>query len=256
MTKGGGDHWAHMEKVLEDTRRYSRELLVEHEKLRARALVLETQRARLEEELLSLRHDLRREQAEVDELRAALSASDGQMTLLAERRVEVEQKNSRLTLLCGVGFRLFHGLLDRREVLDRIREVVADVVGSEEIAVFTLSPDRPVLRLEQSFGAPASLPEIPLGAGIIGRSVAQGQQWVVGRSPGGEPLPYEKDLQASIPLLMEGRIVGALAIFGLLPQKPRLESHDLDAFEILAIHAGTALQCASLLARVRDPIAS
>ncbi len=242
--------------MLEDTRRYSRGLLIEHEKLRARALVLETQRARLEEELLAVRHDLRREQAEGDELRAALSGSDREMTRLAERRVEVEQKNSHLTLLCGAGFRLFHGSLDRREVLDRIREVVADVVGSEEIAVFSLAPDRPLLRLEQSFGAPASFPEIPLGAGLIGRSVAQGQTWVAGRSQGGEPFPYEKDLQASIPLLVEGRPVGALAIFRLLPQKPKLESHDLDAFEILSIHAGTALHCASLLARVRDPIAS
>jgi GAF domain len=235
MTKGGGDHWAYMEKVLEDTRRYSRELLVEHEKLRARTLVLETQRARLEEDLLAAR-------------RAA--------TLCAEHSVAVEQKNSHLTLLCGASYRIFQGTLDRREVLLRIREVVADVVGSEEIAIFSVAPDRPLLRLEQSFGAPASFPEIPLGSGLIGRSVQQGQPWVAGRSPGGEPLPCEKDLQASIPLVADGRAVGALAIFRLLPQKPALEKHDLDTFEILATHAGTALHCASLLSRVRDPIAS
>jgi hypothetical protein len=221
MTKGGGDHWAHLEKVLEETRRYSRELLIEHEKLRARALALETQRARLEEELIASR-----------------------------------QKNSHLTLLCGASFRLLHGPLDRGEVLGRIREVVADVVGSEEIAVFGLAPDRPLLRLEQSFGAPPSLPEIPVGSGRIGRSVQQGHPWVAGRSPDVEPLPCEKDLQASVPLLAEGRPVGALAIFRLLPQKAGWEGHDLDAFELLATHAGTALRCASLLARVPNPIAS
>jgi GAF domain-containing protein len=212
MTTGGGDHWAQIQRVLEDTRRSSRELLVEHEKERARTAAL------------------------------------------TERCLELEQKASRLTLLCGASYRLFQGSLDRREVLLRIREVVADVVGSEEIAVFTVAPDRPVLRLEQSFGIAARLPEIAIGAGRIGRCVERGEPWVAGRS--GEALAFEADLQAAIPLLAGGRTVGALAIFRLLPQKPQLESHDLDTFELLATHAGAALHCASLLARLEMPTAS
>ena len=141
----GGEQGAAMERLVEETRRYSRELLAEHEKLRAHALALETQRARLEEELLT-----------------------------------AAQRNTRLTLLCGASYRLFHGRLDRKEVLLRIREVVADVVGSEEIAVFVLASDRPVLRLEQTFGASAVPPEIPVGAGRIGRSVERSE---IVRSP-------------------------------------------------------------------------
>jgi GAF domain-containing protein len=204
-----------MERLVEETRRYSRELLVEHEKLRAHTLALETQRARLEEELLT-----------------------------------ASQRNTRLTLLCGASYRLFHGRFDRGEVLLRIREVVADVVGSEEIAVFVLAADRAVLRLEQSFGAAGVPAEIPVGAGRIGRSVERNEIWFAGRSSG-DPLSGEADLQASIPLVVEGRPIGALAIFRLLPQKPRLEAHDLDTFELLATQAGAALHCASLLAR--DP---
>lgn len=253
MSKDGRDHWAHMEKVLEDTRRYSRELLVEHEKLRARSLVLETQQARLEEELQAARHDLLRERAERDELRAALSAVEKESTAFAERSVAVEQRNSQLTLLCGASYRLFHGTLERPEVLARIREVVADVVGSEEMAVFTLVPERAALRLEQAFGTSAAFPDIPLGSGLIGRSVQEGETWVAGRSADAA-LPYEKELQACVPLLVEGRPVGALAIFRLLPQKPRLQGHDLDTFELLATHAAAALYCAAL--RARDPIAS
>src|SRR5262245_51339395 len=173
MTKDG-DHWAPMERVLEDTRRYSRELLIEHEKLRARALVLETQRTRLEEEVLAARQELHGARMERDELRAALFESEKDGAARTERAVELEQVNTHLTLLGGASYRLFHGAFDRRDVLERIREVVADVVGSEEIAVFGLVPDRPVLRLEQSFGVPAALPEIPLGAGRIGRAVQQG----------------------------------------------------------------------------------
>jgi GAF domain-containing protein len=212
MTRGGGDHWAQMQRVLEDTKRYSHELLVEHEKLRARTLALN------------------------------------------ERCVELEQKTSRLTLLCGAGHRLFQGSLERREVLLRIREVVADVVGSEEIAVFTVASDRAVLQLEQCFGISATLPEIPVGVGRIGRCVQQGEAWIAGRSAG-EALPFEADLQAAIPLLVEGRAAGALAIFRLLPQKPQLESHDLDTFELLSTHAGAALHCASLRARLQNPTA-
>ncbi len=213
MTKSDADHWAQMQRVLEDTKRYSRELLLEHEKLRARTVEL------------------------------------------TERCVELEQKSSHLTLLCGASYRLFHGSLDRREVLLRIREVVADVVGSEEIAVFTVAPDRPVLRLEEAFGVAATFPEIPVGTGRIGRSVQQGEAWIAGRSAG-EALPFEIDLQAAIPLVAEGRAVGALAIFRLLPQKPQLERHDFDTFELLSTHAGAALHCASLRARLLSQTAS
>jgi hypothetical protein len=230
-----------MERVLEDTRRYAHELLVEHEKLRAHSLALETQGTRLAEER--------------DELRAALLASEKDGAVRAERAVELEQKNTHLTLLCGAAYRLFHGPLERGAVLQRIREVVADVVGSEEIAVFGLAPDRPVLRLEQSFGVERALPEIALGRGRIGHAVQQGEIWVAGR-PSAEALPGEADLEAAIPLVAEGRALGALAVFRLLPQKPRLERHDLDTFELLATHAGAALHCASVLARARSPLAS
>ncbi len=251
MSGESRDHWAYVEKVLQETRRYGRELLLEHEKLRVRTLALEAQRARLDEELQTARHDLLRRSAERDELRAALFALEKETKAFSERNVEVERQNSHLTLLCGASYRLIGGTLGRQEVLSRIREVVADVLGSEELAVFTIAPGSGALRLEQAFGTSVSFPDIALGSGLIGHSVQRGEIYVAGRSPGA-PLSHETDLQACIPLQVAGRPVGALAIFRLLPQKPAFEARDLDVFELLATHAAAALHSSALQARVAD----
>lgn len=224
------------------------------EKLRARALALEAQRARLEDELQTARREILQGREERERQHQALCALERENRDLSERYVEVERQNSNLTLLCGASYRL-HGSLERREVLERIREIVADLVGSEEIAIFTLPPGGSALLLEEAFGTTASFPEIPLGSGLIGRCVQDREIYVAGRS-GGAPLPYETDLQASIPLLLEGKPTGALAIFRLLPQKPGLEARDIEIFDLLATHAAAALHCAALQAQVVDRIAS
>lgn len=254
MDREAGHDWARVEKMLEDTRRYARELLQEHEKLRVRAFALEAQRARLEDELQAVRRDLSRGHDEQEQLRHELSAVEKEKSTFAERNVEVERQNSNLTLLFGASYRL-HGSLDRREVLARIREVVADLLGSEELAVFTLDPGGAALHLEQAFGTSPPFTDIPLGSGLIGRSVQEGEIYVAGRS-GGTPLAYEADLQACVPLFLDGRPTGALAIFRLLPQKPGLEAHDFEILELLATHAAAALHCAALRARLAAQIAS
>jgi hypothetical protein len=52
---------------------------------------------------------------------------------------------------------------------------------------------------------------------------------------------------ALIPLRLGQEISGAVAIFGLLPQKNgTFEEVDLELFDLLATHAATALYCTRL----------
>ena len=51
----------------------------------------------------------------------------------------------------------------------------------------------------------------------------------------------DQDLTACIPLSLDGQLMGAIAIFRLLPQKPNLEAIDYELFDMLAIHAAIAL---------------
>ena len=50
---------------------------------------------------------------------------------------------------------------------------------------------------------------------------------------------------------LDGRPVGAIAIFRLLPQKAGFETVDYELFDLLATHGATALHCSGLQARLR-----
>ena len=67
--------------------------------------------------------------------------------------------------------------------------------------------------------------------------------------PGGAP-GEEPGLTACIPLKLEDRVVGAIALFRLLPQKSGFESLDMELFELLGTHAATALYASGLHERV------
>ena len=56
----------------------------------------------------------------------------------------------------------------------------------------------------------------------------------------------EERLTACIPLVLDGKVTGAIAIFRLLPQKAGIEDVDRELFDLLATHAATALYCTSV----------
>ncbi len=64
----------------------------------------------------------------------------------------------------------------------------------------------------------------------------------------------EKDLTACIPLKVDGKVTGALALFRLLPQKQGFEAVDHELFDLLATHAATALHASARQARVGSVI--
>lgn len=185
--------------------------------------------------------------SEVEKLRAH---ADSRNSAMAERYASIEQQNTNLANLYVASYRL-HETLDRQGVLEIIQEILANVVGSEEIAVFEVDPPGESLVLLRSSGLDeARYRKLPARGGLIGGSVQSGEIFVAGDAPGGEGVPHEAGLTACIPLTLEGKVTGVIAVFRLLEQKKSLTRVDREVFELLATHAATALYSTELYARV------
>ena len=157
-------------------------------------------------------------------------------SLKAESEAQVSNLASLYTAVTSV-----HGALDRPTVLSSVQEIVTNLIGSEEIAIFETDASTGGVTLLASTGIePARYQEIDPGAGAIGRAAATGERLI---RPEGGSLTEAGDasLTACIPLEVAGRVVGVLAVFRLLPHKGRLDAIDLDLFDVLAAHAASAL---------------
>jgi len=223
----------------------SHELGKANEALRALAASLEAEMNRLHEQVVSLRAAGERHESEQARLAAQLESARSESRGFEQRYAEIEAQSSNLANLYVASYSL-HGTLDRQEVVATIQEIVANLIGSEEAGLFELAPGGEALELVASFGLEApGLRRVPLGAGRIGEAARTGEIFVVGP----EQVPAEDGLTACIPLKLDGRVTGAIAIFRLLPQKAGFEALDRELFELLATHAATALYCTSLHAR-------
>lgn len=182
----------------------------------------------------------------VAELDARLAEREHTVKACMERCARAEQQASRLMRLYVVLHRL-HEARGRQQVLDAIQEIVNHVIGSEELGLFRVDERTGALALVASMGIP---PErysamVP-GQGPIGQVVQSGQAWFAPRPPHagqGEPA----GVSACVPLRLEGRVHGALAIFGLLPHKQELDEVDYELLGLLEEHAARALLLADML---------
>ncbi|HEY2748684.1 MAG TPA: GAF domain-containing protein [Polyangia bacterium] len=172
---------------------------------------------RLQEEVVHLRADVRE---------------------LAERCTALEVEVGTLSNLYVASQRL-HETLDRGEVLRAIEEILINLVGSEELAIYEVDDGAATLSLLSSFGLPRErFASRRVDDGPIGRAVRTGKTVVVdGAAAAGD----EPKLTACVPLCVRDRVIGVIALFQLLPQKSRLEPVDHDLFDLLTTAAATAL---------------
>lgn len=156
--------------------------------------------------------------------------------LKAESEAQIANRASLYVAVTGV-----HGAVDRPSVLASVQEIVVNLIGSEEMAIFETDPARRRLTLLASLGIePGSYQDIHFGDGAIGRAAATGERLI--RQAGGSPTEDgDAALTACIPLKVAGRVVGVLAVFRLLPHKGRLDEIDVDLFDVLAAQAASAL---------------
>jgi hypothetical protein len=184
---------------------------------------------------------IRSTEKSLGELRSENASLRIQVATLRAELSDAEVQMTNLINLCVASHRL-HETFDRRELFDVIREIINNIVGSEELGIFELDRERSALSLVYSMGIELERFQcITLGSGVIGHTALTGELFIAsdGARP---PVPgNEPGLTAAIPLRFGSRIWGVIAIFGMLPQKPALKDQDRELFALLEKQAGLVL---------------
>jgi len=225
----------------EEQQKYMNALLQQNEKLRGQVATLESDYRRLESLQTSTSEELGR-------LRVQLDGAEQENRRYAEEHHQIETHNSNLANLYVASYQL-HSSVDREAVLQTIQEIVINLIGSEEVAIFERGASND-FHLVSAFGVEGSrLLKFSLGDGPIGRTLAAGETFVNFYARGGE-----NQLTACVPLKINGAIVGGILIFSLLEHKRELAPVDHELLELLAVHASTALYCATLHGQVNAAV--
>lgn len=248
-TKDGSGQREYVEKVLQNTQQFLEETLKENERLRALTIGLENERLRHREQILELRESVAK--LELQQVRQQQQVSDFEVE---NRRVftefsEIEQQNSNLANLYVASYRL-HGSVERTEVLQVIQEIIINLIGSEELGIYELDEKTQRLTLLSSFGLEGDAYSRILDDSPIARTAKTGEMFLIEPPPNNVSAPVTS-LTACIPLKVNERVIGVIAIFRMLPQKPALAEIDRELFSLLGSHAAMALYCSGLHARLR-----
>jgi nitrate/nitrite-specific signal transduction histidine kinase len=156
-------------------------------------------------------------------------------TYLLSRYAQLEEQNAALATLY-VACQSLHTSLKRADVLLSVREIVANLIGCEEYALFVIASEDE-LRLVDSFGINSSNYE------QIGWAMRQIENV---RRTGECYWSEDGELTACIPLRQHGVITGFLALFRLLPQKFELHETDRELLRLLESQLASALYCSEL----------
>lgn len=233
-------------KVQEDTDGYIREILSQTQQLRALTASLQAEKELLEEEVSRLRAELDRQRTDSQQLEQQIEQISRANQEALDRYHTVAAQNASLANLYVATYQL-HEAIDREAVLSGIREVIANLIGCEEVAIFEV--DGPCLRLARWFGMEPPHEPIPLGQGAIGAAAQSGRIFVAAPDKPDPRSPEERDLSACVPLKVDGLVIGAVALFRLLPQKYEgFTELDWELLNLLATHGATALYCTQLRA--------
>jgi hypothetical protein len=195
-------------------------------------------------ELLGRIEDLEQENHSILE---QLRSVENENQQFAERYLEIEEENNNLANLYVASYQL-HSTLDPSEVLKVILEIVINLIGAELFCVYVCEEEGRVLKpVAAEGGAVADFPVVRLGEGPIGESVVAGdvrtaEPSALAPAEGGTPV-------VCIPLRVDERPIGAIAIHRLLCQKDGFSALDHELFTLLAGHAATAIFASRLYAQ-------
>ena len=235
---------------------FTRELLIENERLRNSLAQLENEQAaaaRSPEEWDKYRHELISRlqdlESEYESVRVRLHQVEEENQQFAERYLEIEEENNNLANLYVASYQL-HSTLDPSEVLRVIVEIVINLIGAEVFCVYACSDDSE--RLEPVASEGADLDAFPTqlsGVGMVGEAIASGNvvtaevaDPAAGVAAGSAPI-------VAIPLRVEDERVGVIAVYRLLQQKTGFTALDHELFTLLAGHAATAIFASRLYAQ-------
>ncbi len=243
---------------------YTEHLLQENAQLRDEYALLQADNARLRAQVASddAIRDLLRTVEKLESERNALLAHS---TELEEKRIEhqgrhdeIEQEVNDLANLYIASYQLGASLSLRR-VVRHLRDMCGQLVGAHGFVIYAIDTkeqsDGPVaypIAFEQL--DPASIAPIPVGVGPVGEACLTGIPRI--REDGSENFTQgsHDNPVAVIPMISDGKPVGAISVITLLEQKSQWMNVDRELFQLLGAQAGTALIAANLYASDAEPL--
>jgi len=223
------------------SKNFVEEVVRENERLRYKVFHLQQEIAGMPKAANPQQHDIVSEnnqlRRQLEEIKTQFEALNRENEDFRQRYQEVEHQNENLLNLYVSGYQL-HSTLNEEAVVTIIREILLNLVGAEVFGVWLLEPGSGKMGLvsvtdecDLLGGRPALLPAERLP------ELRAGAPWFQASgtgSPGPSPL-------ACIPLKLEERTVGVLAIYKLLEQKEGFTALDQEILGLLAAQAAATL---------------
>jgi len=131
---------------------------------------------------------------------------------------------------------------DQQDACEAIREIVSNLLGCEEMALFQLERDHWRFPLIWSFGIEqkavqlskllrgSALADVIAGQAHISES--SGQTGIAGKG---------EKARAFVPIQFDGRTAAVLVLLRLLPQKAKIDELDRELFAVISREAGKGL---------------
>jgi hypothetical protein len=232
---------------------FTKEILAENERLRFRVAGLEaeaeaTRRHGGTPSGDALVEALRRQVAELEAEKTRLLASFREVETLnldyQQRYAEIEAEHNNLANLYIASYQL-HSTLSFREVVQVVSEIVINLVGVQRFSLYLFDATSEQLEPIAAEGVDVgALQTISLKDPVVGKAARTKERYV---REGAGPGPV-----AVVPLATTESLIGAIVIDKLLVQKDQLSAVDFELFNLLGVHAATALS-SSLLREQAGP---
>jgi len=236
-------------EMMRKSREFTDKLMKENERLRLKHV-------QMEKELLDLRQKAKEPKLEallgenaalkekIAHLEKRFSEMEEENQDFANKYVEITQQNESLANLYVASHQL-HSTLDPQEVMGIVSEILVNLVGAEEFAIFVVDKMTKELTPVAGEGIFSKLAsgELMWEQGILEQVIKTGEAFFYD----GQSYVLEAPL-ACVPLKIKQEVVGAIAIFKLLVQKEGFTSTDSEILNLLAGHAATAVVSSRLYA--------
>lgn len=129
---------------------------------------------------------------------------------------------------------------DQEDAIEGLREIVANLLGSEEVGLFKVERRTATFQVCWSFGIDSENYDLSRALGEVGlQRVMRGECHL--ELPARDRSGARSRVQAFVPLRLANQTVAILAILRLLPQKLAFDRSDMELLELLSDEAAMPL---------------
>lgn len=238
---------------------YTELLLHENQDLRDELATLRRDNASLRAQVASddairdLLRTVERLEAERKDLLARSAELEESRRQYEGRAQEIEQEVNDLANLYIASYQL-HASLSVRRVVRHLRDMIGQLVGAYGFVIYLIDPDGKMAHPIASEQLPESdIVPVVVGDGPVGEACMTGIARIREDGHMGFTRGTHDDPVAVIPLMADGRPIGAVSVITLLDQKAGWVSVDRELFQLIGAQAGAALIAANLYSTAEGP---